>query len=1214
MSLPDKDQPFIPAFRNHSVMKILFYYFLLIAGLSVTTDALTVDLPAPLEWAAPTAAPAVAGDSFDVTFNSEPISPLAPVISEWNRSDVKPDESFTLSGIRFTSRTGDAAHTDTLVWLYASTPAGGTLRSCRVWSAEDSLLTAAIPANVPFGQYVVWVENEAGPSAPICLNRPNATWIGPINNQASAGTEKRIFGQGLSKDHGLLESHVFLQPAGGGEFVEASVTSVEPYMVKFVVPSTLSDGVYQVYLHRGHGGIYGWTTPLSLTVGPAVFVRGSAQVTVAPSGGDDSPALQSAIDAMAANSTGGTVQLAAGTYTLGSTLRVGSGVRLLGAGKESTIMQINLTGTGLERGGFDVEDYVSLEDFTARQVNVDYNARLIRAFYKTGFVLRNVRVDGDENQTDGTPQLLVTGGELSGCDFYRGIFTAGAVGLWIYDCRFYGSLHGGAEAGIFTIYQNYRVIVENCSFETPAWPTGSDGSRNYKNFLTPEDYNKLNFCIRAYSGGGSLMYFGHNTAQDVAPGNDDLNKGEMILFHALATAQFAQIASSSATTSTIRTDGLINGQTAQLGGNGGVTLNPFQTVPEGGWDVTIIAGTGRGQSRRIVSSTATTFTVDQPWRVPPSSDSVVSLCVLFRDNVVYANELNAFPSGYILDYSASTGISLDGNCWNNTIEGNTSRRTFGGRSILGVQSAPGYWNTARDESALELYAGGIYVAETKFSGDSNVGAATLGNAVRGGTLSFQTSRQPEVTFTQVGAGVYESGLGGGNVIERLNSAGSQIGLTVSAQTNALFRLNTFTLAQDPGTSGAKIGGSLGSPSRAMLAGNNYIGQDIVYGGSRGSTLQPLERVVLLSAFSDESLTSGLIDLANLGTAPGSLRVVGTSLSGFSASITPSLSLAAEQTNRQLTVSADLSVGELPYGITLGTVTLASPLRLSVITNEPIPLVDTQPGELGMRFRPTQNGKITKLRYYREARDLYPHTGRLWSSDGTKLAEIVYPAQAKEGWQEVTLTSPISVLSGQDYIVSDDNEFWTVSKPSGFTSPINNQSISGLSGVIKSGYNGRGQFPETATTTNYFRDVVFEPDNAEITQVVGVRIEITETIFDAWKRGFSIPRSTPPTLDTDGDGVSLLLEYALGGNPNVNSLAILPEVKKASATDKLQLTFLRSQGDLTYTVEATNELADPIVWTTLAQNPGAVGQTITILDFVSLTEQPRRFLRLRISRP
>jgi hypothetical protein len=107
-----------------------------------------------------------------------------------------------------------------------------------------------------------------------------------------------------------------------------------------------------------------------------------------------------------------------------------------------------------------------------------------------------------------------------------------------------------------------------------------------------------------------------------------------------------------------------------------------------------------------------------------------------------------------------------------------------------------------------------------------------------------------------------------------------------------------------------------------------------------------------------------------------------------------------------------------------------------------------------------------------------------------------------------------------------------------------------------------------------------------------------------------------TADFDGDGLTNLLEYALGSTPTSLASAAPPNVRITNiAPPRLEISFFRARpsAELTYTVEASSNL---VTWTTLASNPGIVGQSVTVTDTVDLptANPPRRFLRLRVAVP
>jgi len=121
-------------------------------------------------------------------------------------------------------------------------------------------------------------------------------------------------------------------------------------------------------------------------------------------------------------------------------------------------------------------------------------------------------------------------------------------------------------------------------------------------------------------------------------------------------------------------------------------------------------------------------------------------------------------------------------------------------------------------------------------------------------------------------------------------------------------------------------------------------------------------------------------------------------------------------------------------------------------------------------------------------------------------------------------------------------------------------------------------------------------------------------------------------DSDRDGLSNLLEYALGGNPNAASTAVLPRPSVPGGKLAITLTRTVANSDLTLTVQGSNSPGDP--WADLARSTAGApftaliagvaatesgtGATRTVevrdLYFIADPAHPRRFLRLFVTRP
>ncbi len=125
--------------------------------------------------------------------------------------------------------------------------------------------------------------------------------------------------------------------------------------------------------------------------------------------------------------------------------------------------------------------------------------------------------------------------------------------------------------------------------------------------------------------------------------------------------------------------------------------------------------------------------------------------------------------------------------------------------------------------------------------------------------------------------------------------------------------------------------------------------------------------------------------------------------------------------------------------------------------------------------------------------------------------------------------------------------------------------------------------------------------------------IAQTPLQSWAAGYALSgNNAAANADPDGDRISNLIEFALGGNPSVPGQTTLPTVDMPDAVT-LGLTFHRARSDVTYVVESSTTLA-PDSWIpayTIEKNadPASVGQDVTVE--VPLSGATRKFLRLRV---
>ncbi|MEO8617624.1 MAG: DUF4082 domain-containing protein [Luteolibacter sp.] len=262
-------------------------------------------------------------------------------------------------------------------------------------------------------------------------------------------------------------------------------------------------------------------------------------------------------------------------------------------------------------------------------------------------------------------------------------------------------------------------------------------------------------------------------------------------------------------------------------------------------------------------------------------------------------------------------------------------------------------------------------------------------------------------------------------------------------------------------------------------------------------------------------------------------------------------------------------------------------------------------ELGLKFRSSIGGRITALRAWRPPGGPTAYTLRLWDagSTSTPLETVSVTGLSATGWVEVPLPTPRAIVANTNYVVSygvAEGGFYDA-EPNGLQAAITNDALSSVAtgnGVYAL---ARGTFPATATGSNYSADVRFVP----------------YTPLQAWRvENFSATVLNNPALeatiwgnlaDPDHDGLKNLLEYALQLSPNITNQ--LPPGFNPTGKP-LSLTFLRSRTDVTYIVQAANDLA---TWTNLDAHTGSAGPPVTVTDTPPLNAT-RRFVRLKVTSP
>ena len=246
-------------------------------------------------------------------------------------------------------------------------------------------------------------------------------------------------------------------------------------------------------------------------------------------------------------------------------------------------------------------------------------------------------------------------------------------------------------------------------------------------------------------------------------------------------------------------------------------------------------------------------------------------------------------------------------------------------------------------------------------------------------------------------------------------------------------------------------------------------------------------------------------------------------------------------------------GETPANTVTVNVTTALPVVCPCTVFQPTD-VPTNPKEndgnsieLGFKFRTSQNGFITSIRFYKGAGTSGTHSGHLWSSDGTLLANVTFTGEGASGWQQVDFATPVAVTSGTTYVASVfsssgdyafSNPFFTQAVVNGPLTALANGD-DGPNGLYK--YTSAPAFPtDNYQTSNYWIDVVFNtnvgpditppvvasisPSNGAVGVNIGsaIKINFNEAIDAA-----TINSSTLKLFDESNTEVPSTITYANG---------------------------------------------------------------------------------------
>ncbi|MGE9296968.1 MAG: LamG-like jellyroll fold domain-containing protein [Puniceicoccales bacterium] len=579
-----------------------------------------------------------------------------PSFAEWIRT-IEPGEALITTGDQFTTYSGNDAYRDTKFIVYGQADGVAGIRDALIERVDErqAIIVPDVDAIPTNSMYLIWPANGDGVGRPIAVNQTEAWWVGP--DIAEAGHSVAIYGRNLSHDNGDTDAWIYIKPSGStGQW--ATVTEVNPYRVEFTVPSGLSNGEYEIWAHNGHGGDYGWSGPVTLSVQNGLpWTTTEYDVTDYGATGDgvtdDTSAIVDALADAALNAYS-TVYFPAGTYLLSSKLEIPSNTRLQGDGMyDSTLLgapSVNTVLLRLSSGTANVEIRdMTLDNGTypgGSWTKTNLNIKGV-----TNFLCENVALVAMGHNPSASGGAVYDwligkswGGELTensyvtfrNCDLIGGNFNIEARQLLIDSCNMY-SMNDNNHMGLSG---SNEVSVINCTWqdydvnETYGWGLGR-------------------FCvIRNNKQSTWHHYFGGNVISESGvrlDGPKGGNFGEIFLYEQ-GQSYFSDMPISA--TSTTATFTSVNSEV--VAGKAAVIVN----------------GKGLGQFRKIVDVTGNTITVYPAWAVTPDATSRIAVQASANRTVIYDNIFDGKATHVTSGHNAQTA-AMPQVCHDFTMDSNT---------------------------------------------------------------------------------------------------------------------------------------------------------------------------------------------------------------------------------------------------------------------------------------------------------------------------------------------------------------------------------------------------------------------------------------------------------------------------------------------------------------------------------------------------------------
>lgn len=522
----------------------------------------------------------------------------------------------------------------------------------QILQQTEKSLKFVVPSTMKEGVYAVKLHYSAASSRKesyYYLNAPAVEWVqGDEGSLASPGGWLRIQGSNLSVEGREDRVKVVLENTETGKRKTVKVSKIyDAYSVEAAVPEDMEAGRYRVYLYNGYGASTSWSVPYEMDIGasprkswPETVFNVKDYGAVGDGTQRDDAAFQAALDAAKENG-GGVVYFPAGRYMLVNSFVLPEKTVICGDKAEETL----IFWTPFDWDYDELPEYMltGARDFMLRDITF------------SGARIGNVVVGGEISPVVKVQQLM--GKEVEDCE-----------NIYIDNCRFHFDSYGGGpslSAQNMTTVSN-KIETELAGFKSKVLEITADNVQITNCEILSSDRPVVCFTDNLLFRNISIPTQGWSGCY-----------GENIIFEDITSSQTWGFAGSriySARVSvenrvgnnreTMTFDGGYVGYTSGAGTlqEDGVTVKlegaDFKENQMAGYQLYIIGGAGEGQMRTIVSNTADSVTVAEPFM--GALDDTTMVTVSESRDAIYFTDWDSYNSGPFQLYGFGTNVVIDG--------------------------------------------------------------------------------------------------------------------------------------------------------------------------------------------------------------------------------------------------------------------------------------------------------------------------------------------------------------------------------------------------------------------------------------------------------------------------------------------------------------------------------------------------------------------------